>query len=227
MLFQLNPIVRLPRLTGALKSAGAAFLLSITTLPALASQPIFRQDIAIGDDFSYISSLQGGFDCTALYHDDDRENASYCFDGQVLFNTEDGLYTAHFEHGKVASVEYRVPLTQSNYNGVLAGLRRQNYVFVRLEVGNEELDVLSGLRVLDSQTLDAQMFALANRYDFTVAREYWLVDNRSFKRALRRKVNDTEHWLSQTQTEGFDELIWVKLYVEGDELVLVASQPLT
>ncbi|MGF1683894.1 hypothetical protein [Photobacterium minamisatsumaniensis] len=191
-----------------------------------AREVALRQDIAFGDDIKYVSTIAEGFDCSVLYHDDDAENLAYCFDDTSLFNLNTGLYSAHFIDGKVKRVEYRAPLSLANYNSILAGLRRQNYVFAKLHVADEKLDVLASLQVLGRQTTDDQMFKLANRYDLTVHREYLFLDNSSFQQASQLGLENIDAWLlNESSDNSFATTTLVRLYIDGSEIALDAYLP--
>lgn len=136
------------------------------------------------------------------------------------------MLTAFISEGKVDAVEYMLEMSLANYNAVLAGLRRQNYVFAQVTVGGETLDVINGLKVLDQQTLDDQLFTLANHNDFSVQRDFILLDHRSFKRALKTDIKSVDNWLSGNNPErGFERLTLVRFTVKDNEILLQASQP--
>ncbi|MDV5168020.1 hypothetical protein [Photobacterium rosenbergii] len=213
------------------KSACYLFILSaaLVLFSPLSSANLLQQDFEFGDSVDYMRSLPEGFDCSALYQTDDdveSEGGAFCFDQTNLFNTKDGMLTAFILEGGVDSVEYRLEMSLANYNAVLAGLRRQNFVFAQVTVGSETLDVLSGLKVLDQQTLDDQLFTLANHSDFSVRREFILLDHRSFKRAVTADINSVDSWLEGNNPQrGFERLTLVRVIVKNNEILLQVSQP--
>lgn len=206
-------------------SAIAALFSPISSATAL------LQEVDFGDSVDYVRTLPDGFDCSALYQADveegsEQEGIAFCFDQTRLFHTEGGMLTAFMADGVVDKVEYTLDMSLANYNAVLSGLRRQNYVFTQVTVGDETLDVLSGLKLLDRQTLDDQLFTLANQADFSSQREFILLDHRSFKRALKVNIKSVESWLnSKVVPRGFERLTMVRVKVNGDEILLQASQP--
>ncbi|WP_064607647.1 hypothetical protein [Photobacterium sp. J15] len=174
-------------------SGGAVALASFTLAgKALAYNPPLMGEFSFGDDAEYVRSLPDAFDCSALYND----QPVICFDQRKDFNVAGGMAAVFLPDGKAKHVVFNAPLTQTNYNAILAGLRRQGMVFAHLNVSGEALDVLAGIRTLDRQTLDDQMFALVNRYDFLVRREYLFMDKNAFQRAYQLGYRDIEHWLS-------------------------------
>ena len=213
------------------KSASYLYVLSaaLVLFSPPSSANLLQQDFEFGDSVDYMRSLPEGFDCSALYQTDDgveSEGVAFCFDQTNLFSTQDGMLTAFISEGGVDRVEYRLEMTLANYNAVLAGLRRQNYVFAQVTVGGETLDVLSGLKVLDQQTLDDQLFTLANHSDFSVRREFILLDHRSFKRALKADINSVASWLERNNPHrSFERLTLVRVTVKNNEILLQASQP--
>ncbi|ELR66817.1 hypothetical protein C942_04516 [Photobacterium marinum] len=144
------------------------------------------------DDVEYVRSLPDAFDCSDLYN----SQPVICFDQRKDFNVTDGMVAVFVPGDKAKHAVFTAPLTQTNYNAILAGLRRQGMVFAHLNVSGEALDVLAGIRTLDRQTLDDQMFALVNRYDFLVRREYLFMDKSAFQRAYQLGYRNIEHWLS-------------------------------
>ena len=144
-----------------LVSSAALLTAGCLSLSAGAADLRLFGDISFDDSVEYVRSLPGVFDCSALY--DDRE--AYCLDQLQVLNVDEGMLAIFPEQHKVRYVEYSAELTAANYNAVLAGLRRKGLVFLHLSVNGETLDVLAGIHSLDRQTLDEQMFALANRHD--------------------------------------------------------------
>ncbi|MGR5140348.1 hypothetical protein ACQKPX_01590 [Photobacterium sp. DNB23_23_1] len=204
-----------------------------TLLSPVTHATALLQEFEFGDSVDYVRSLPDSFDCSALYQtgiaeDSEQENAAFCFDDANLFHTEGGMLTAFMADGVVDKVEYSLEVSLANYNAVLSGLRRQNYVFTQVTVGDETLDVLSGLKLLDTQTLDDQLFTLINQADFSTQREFILLDHRNFKRALKAKIKSVDSWLNNKAAQrGFERLTMVRISVSNDEILLQASQPYT
>ncbi|MGR5063788.1 hypothetical protein [Photobacterium sp. DNB22_13_2] len=196
-----------------------------------ASAAALQQEFEFGDSVDFVRSLPDGFDCSALYQtgaaeESELEGVAFCFDEANLFHTEGGMLTAFMADNVVEKVEYTLEMSLANYNAVLSGLRRQNYVFTQVTIGGETLDVLSGLKLLDRQTLDDQLFTLANQADFSSPREFILLDHRSFKRALKADIKSLDSWLkNKTDQRGFERLTMVRIRVSNDEIMLQASQP--
>ncbi|PSU35638.1 hypothetical protein [Photobacterium lutimaris] len=213
----------------------SSYLLVFSVMTALfypvASTAALQQEFEFGDSADYVRSLPDAFDCSALYQADvaeesEQEGVAFCFDEANLFHTEGGMLTAFMADGAVGKVAYTLEMSPSNYSAVLSGLRRLNYVFTQVTVGNETLDVLSGLKLLDRQTLDDQLFTLANHADFSVPREFILLDHRSFKRALKAGIKSVDSLLNdKTAQRGFERLTMVHIRVSSDEILLQASQP--
>ena len=226
------PIPRIFRLTACFNKL-APYLVTFFTIVFLFSPAsianVFQQDFEFGDSADYMRTLPAGFDCSALYPTADgaeAEGVAFCFDQTNLFNTQGGMLTAFISEDRVDTVEYVLEMSLANHNAVLAGLRRQNYVFAQVTVGGETLDVLSGLKVLDQQTLDDQLFTLANHSDFSMQREFILLDHRSFKRALKTDIKSVENWLAGNNHErGFERLTLIRFTVRDNEILLQASQP--
>ncbi|MGF1727148.1 hypothetical protein [Photobacterium nomapromontoriensis] len=197
---------------------GMAFLMAQGSAQAKPLTP----DIELGDTVASVASLPTAFDCSAMFD----EQLTYCLDKQRLFGLDAELLVIRFDNQHVAEVQWQIPLTLSNYNTVLNGLRRDGYSFVYLKVHDEKLDVLAGLQVLDSQTLDQQMFALANQSDFTAQREYWLMDNRTFQNAYRKGIADVEAWLASGQSQdGLGDERQVIFQVDSDMITLTYRYP--
>ena len=194
-------------------------------LPAVASGLI--PDIEFGESRDQISSLPQSFDCSALYHSDSEgDGHAYCFDNTGVFGLDDGLSTAFIVDGVVTRMQYRVAMTAANYNAVLAGLRRQQFVFARVAVGEETLDVLAGLAVLDKQTLDDQLFTLVNQAEFAGRREFLMLDHRTFNRARRENIASMGKWLAhEERLQDYGRSQMVRVVVEHDEIRVEASRP--
>ncbi|WP_299017979.1 hypothetical protein [uncultured Photobacterium sp.] len=176
------------------------------------------------DDAEYVRSLPEAFDCSELYDN----KMVVCFDQRKDFNTNGGMAATFLSEGKLHHIEFTAPLTQTNYNAILAGLRRLGLVFAYLNVSGESLDVLAGIQTLDRQTLDDQMFALVNRYDFLVRREYLFMDKNAFQRAYRLGYRDMEHWISadlgkDPKEKAEDRIVTMKVF--DDQITLVFSYP--
>ena len=205
--------------------AASMVLLSASLLPLPASAADLRLfgDISLNDSTEHVQSLPGVFDCSALYDD----KTAYCFDQLQELNVDEGMLAVFPVEQKVRYVEYSATLTAANYNAILAGVRRKGLVFTHLSVNGEELDVLAGIRSLDRQTLDDQMFALANRYDFTVPREYLFLDKRAFNHAYRKGYRDVEHYLAAEPAEDRQkaEARMVKMSVTREQIILTISYP--
>ncbi|MBC7001307.1 hypothetical protein BIZ37_01955 [Photobacterium sp. BZF1] len=226
------PVIRFSRLTASFNQLASCLFTLFTALvlfSPISHANVFQQNFEFGDSADYMSSLPESFDCSALYQTSEgaeSEGEAFCFDQTNLFNTQDGMLTAFISEGRVDAVEYMLEMSWANYNAVLAGLRRQNYVFAQVTVGGETLDVINGLKVLDQQTLDDQLFTLANHSDFSVLREFILLDHRSFKRALKTDIKSVENWLSgNSPKRGFERLTLIRVTVKDNEILLKASQP--
>lgn len=195
----------------------------LLSLPVSAGDLRLFADISLNDSVEYVRSLPDIFDCSALY--DDRE--AYCLDQLREFNVDEGMLAVFPENGKARYAEYSVELTAANYNAVLAGLRRKGLVFTHLSIGGETLDVLEGIRSLDRQTLDDQMFTLANRYDFTVSREYLFTDKGAFSYAYRKGYRNVEQWLASdpVQDRHKAHAKTVKMSVAREQIILTISYP--
>lgn len=198
--------------------SGLALLMTQGVAQAKALTP----DIAFGDTEATVASLPLAFDCSAMFD----ERLTYCLDQQNLFGIDAELLVVHFDKQHVVDVQWQLPLTLANYNTALNGLRRDGYTFALLNVMGEKLDVLAGLQMLDSQTLDQQMFSLANHSDFTVLREYWFMDNRAFQHAYRNAISDVDTWLASGQARGgFGDEQLVTFKVESDMITLTYRYP--
>lgn len=174
------------------------WLLLALMLPAnaLAYQPPlwerFPQGLAADD----VRALPDAYDCSALYAD----QAVICVDQPQGFQIHDARLALFLKEDKVRRLELTAPLTQANYTKLLANLRRQNLVFAYLNVAGETLDVLAGMQSLDRQTLDDQMFALANRRSYGSPREYLLVERGDLVEAFRHRYRNTRDWLAADST---------------------------
>ncbi|AJR06381.1 hypothetical protein C9J03_17260 [Photobacterium gaetbulicola] len=192
---------------------------------------VLLHDIDFGDSVSHVRSLPQGFDCSVLYQGNDaesieQEGAAFCFDETHLFNAEGGLLTAFIADGVVNRMEYTLDMSLANYNAVLAGLRRQHYVFAKVTVGDKTLDVLAGFKEVEQQKLDDQLFTLVNQADFSAARTFILVDNRSFQRALKTGISSVDGWLANKALQkDFARLTMIHITFNTGGIVLQATRP--
>lgn len=195
----------------------------VVPFPVSASELRLFGDISLNDTAEEVSSLPGAFDCSALYED----KPVYCFDQLQVLNVDEGMLSVFLVDQKARYVEYNVPLSAANYNAVLAGLRRKGLVFTHLSVNGETLDVLAGIQNLDRQTLDEQMFTLANRYDFTVPREYLFLEKSAFNHAYRQGYKNVEHWLKIEATAGDSKKQdrTVKMSVSAEQITITVAYP--
>jgi len=180
-------------------------------------------DIYLNDSADDIRSLPDVFDCSDLYNG----KLAYCFDQLKVFGLDEEMLAVFLVKQKARSVEYTVPLNAANYNTVLAGLRRKGLVFAHLSVNSETLDVLAGIQLLDRQTLDEQMFVLANRYDYTVPREYMFLESSAFNRAYRHGYNNIEQWLTaDLSADGLKKQDkTVTMIVSAEQITVTVSYP--
>lgn len=165
-----------------------------------------------GDSPEQVATVADGYECSLLLAGDGQPSPSigertqvYCFDQDLPLGIRDGQSRVYFDGNKASRLVVEYPLSASTYTSVLASLRRQGFVFVSLEVADERLDVLAGLQSLDAQTLDSQLFALANRYDYRVSRRYMMVDNNSYRRAQQAGITNVQDLLNgmhKTQYSG-------------------------
>ena len=202
-----------------------ALLLLVVALPLSASASGLRllDDFYLNDKAEDIRSLPGAFDCSDLY----SGKLAYCFDQLKVFDVDEELLAVFMAEQKALSVEYTTPLNAASYNTVLAGLRRKGLVFAHLNVNDETLDVLAGIQLLDRQTLDEQMFVLANRYDFTVPREYLFLDKGAFNRAYRQGEQNIDQWLSAgdstDEQKKYDRTVIMS--VSAEQITVTVSYP--
>ncbi|MCW8328500.1 hypothetical protein MD588_06740 [Photobacterium sp. SDRW27] len=205
--------------------AATALLLTacMSSSSANASELRLFGDISLNDTAEYVSSLPGSFECSALYDD----KPAFCFDQLQVLNVDEGMLSVFLVDQKVRYVEYSTSLTAANYSAVLAGLRRKGLVFAHLSVHGETLDVLAGIQNLDRKTLDDQMFALANRYDFTAPRQYLFLDKGAFNHAYRRGYKNVDHWLTSGATDDMakEQHMMVKMSVSGEQIILSVAYP--
>lgn len=201
------------------------WLLLALMLPAsaLAYQPPLWERFPPGIEADDIRALPDAYDCSALYAD----QAVICVDQPQGFQIQDARLALFLKEDKVRRLELTAPLTQANYTKLLASLRRQNLVFAHLNVAGETLDVLAGMQSLDRQTLDDQMFALANRSSYLTPREYLLVDNHDLAEALRHGYRNIQHWL---QADGaadptLKRVHWVTVRVLPQQIVTRVTYP--
>ena len=202
-----------------------AVLLPVLVMPLSVNASDLRlfDDIYLNDSADEVRSLPDAFDCSDLYNG----KLAYCFDQLKVFDVDEEMLTVFLVKQKARSVEYTVPLNAVNYNTVLAGLRRKGLVFAHLSVNGETLDVLAGIQLLDRQTLDEQMFVLANRHDYTVPREYMFIENGAFNRAYRHGYNNIEQWL--TADVSADDLKkqdkTVTMTVSAEQIIVTVAYP--
>ncbi|MGF1758578.1 hypothetical protein L4D76_11650 [Photobacterium sagamiensis] len=178
-----------------------AVIIFSTAANAAPYLPLFN-DILFADDIEQIASRPNAYECSDLYGAE-----AYCLDRPSYYGIEDltlvvysQLTSTAVEMGSpkplsiIKSVELSAPLTSFNYNSLLAGLRRDGYVFSYLEVNDQRLDVLAGLQNLDHKTLDEQMFTLANSTSYRAQRKYLMMDKTTFSRAYREGYRSMKQW---------------------------------
>jgi hypothetical protein len=172
-----------------------------TTVNAASYLPLFN-DIGFSDDFEQIASRPNAYECSDLYNAE-----AYCLDRPSYYGISDltlvvysQLPSTAIEIGgakplsTIKNVELKAPLTLANYNSLLASLRRDGYVFSYLEVNGQHLDVLAGLQTLDRQSLDDQMFILANSATYSTQRKYLMMDKTTFSRAYQKGYRSIKQW---------------------------------
>ncbi|MEJ2766325.1 hypothetical protein VV869_20430 [Photobacterium sp. MCCC 1A19761] len=200
-------------------------LLFVSLVPgrALASQSPPWERFPWGMAADAVGSLPDAYDCSELY----PGQSVICLDRQRDFQLEDGALAVFTLQGKVHHLELTAPLTQANYTQLLAQLRRQGLVFAHLDVAGETLDVLSGMQSLDRQTLDDQMFALANRSSYLTTRTYLLVENRVLADALRQGYRNIRQWLAADGevNPALQRVPLVTLQVSPEQLITRITYP--
>ncbi|UTV29710.1 hypothetical protein [Photobacterium atrarenae] len=201
----------------------ALLLLLIFPVSALAYQSPLWEQFPLGLKAEAVRALPDAYDCTVLY----SEQTVICVDQRQDFQIEDGILAVFLKERKVHSLELTAPLTQANYTKLLANLRRQGLVFAHLNVAGETLDVLAGMQSLDRQTLDDQMFVLANRSSYLTPREYLLVDNRDLAEALHHGYRNVQHWLQadSTSDSALERVHLVTLKVVPQQIVTRITYP--
>lgn len=171
------------------------------TVNAASYLPLFN-DIGFSDDFEQIASRPNAYECSDLYNAE-----AYCLDRPSYYGISDLTLVVYSQLPSTAveiggakplstikNVELKAPLTLANYNSLLASLRRDGYVFSYLEVNGQHLDVLAGLQTLDRQSLDDQMFMLANSASHSVQRKYLMMDKATFSRAYQKGNRSIKQW---------------------------------